>query len=148
MRLCLLPSLSNSSQIRWCLVHVNLVLYGQEQEVLKVMKRYVNFIQTLLEIIARTFDGYSSFAPAAGLAGCFALCSHLRCVVSTPDVFLFPLSFLNHCIYWATMSPNMESERRRPEGQIEHDINKYFGSFDSFKEEFNKKAKTLFGSGS
>jgi len=34
-----------------------------------------------------------------------------------------------------------------PKGEIADAINKKYGSFDKFKEEFSKKAATLFGSG-
>ena len=50
----------------------------------------------------------------------------------------------NHTFYWNSMSPNGGGE---PSGAIADAINKDFGSFEKFKEEFSAKAGTLFGSG-
>ncbi len=52
--------------------------------------------------------------------------------------------YLNHSIFWATMSPNGGGE---PTGAIKHAINEKWGSFDAFKEAFAKTAATQFGSG-
>jgi len=52
--------------------------------------------------------------------------------------------YLNHSIFWATMSPNGGGE---PTGAILHAINTKWGSFDAFKEAFAKTAATQFGSG-
>ena len=50
----------------------------------------------------------------------------------------------NHTFYWNGMKPNGGGE---PEGPVAEAIKTHFGSFDQFKEEFNNKAATLFGSG-
>lgn len=50
----------------------------------------------------------------------------------------------NHTFYWNCMSPNGGGE---PTGALADAINKNFGSFAKFKEEFSTKAATLFGSG-
>ncbi|MBI2499583.1 superoxide dismutase [Candidatus Woesearchaeota archaeon] len=50
----------------------------------------------------------------------------------------------NHSFFWKIMTPNSEKE---PSGEISKEINKIFGSFDKFKEEFSNKALTVFGSG-
>ncbi|MEZ4744041.1 MAG: Fe-Mn family superoxide dismutase [Bdellovibrionota bacterium] len=50
----------------------------------------------------------------------------------------------NHTFYWNCLSPNGGGN---PSGAIADAINKSFGSFDKFKEEFTTKAATLFGSG-
>lgn len=52
--------------------------------------------------------------------------------------------YYNHNLFWTVMSPNGGGE---PTGEIKEAINSAFGSFDSFKEEFSKAAKTQFGSG-
>ncbi len=52
--------------------------------------------------------------------------------------------FYNHNLFWTVMSPNGGGE---PSGELAAAINKAFGSFDTFKEEFNKAAATRFGSG-
>ncbi len=52
--------------------------------------------------------------------------------------------FYNHNLFWTVMSPNGGGE---PSGELADAINNAFGSFDAFKEEFNKAAATRFGSG-
>jgi len=50
----------------------------------------------------------------------------------------------NHSLFWKTLSPNGGGE---PSGELADKINAKFGSFDAFKEEFQKAAATRFGSG-
>ncbi|HAT6978810.1 TPA: superoxide dismutase [Fe] [Legionella pneumophila] len=50
----------------------------------------------------------------------------------------------NHTFYWHSMSPNGGSE---PKGKLAEAINKSFGSFAAFKEQFTQTAATTFGSG-
>ncbi len=50
----------------------------------------------------------------------------------------------NHTFYWNCLSPNGGGA---PEGAVAEAINAKWGSFDAFKEEFNKKAAANFGSG-
>jgi Fe-Mn family superoxide dismutase len=50
----------------------------------------------------------------------------------------------NHSLFWNILSPNGGGQ---PSGQLADAINAKFGSFDTFKEEFNKAAATRFGSG-
>lgn len=50
----------------------------------------------------------------------------------------------NHTFYWNSMSPNGGGA---PTGKVLDGINAKWGSFDSFKEEFNKSAAGNFGSG-
>lgn len=52
--------------------------------------------------------------------------------------------FYNHCLFWEVMSPDGGGE---PTGELAAAINKNFGSFTAFKEEFNNAAATRFGSG-
>jgi len=52
--------------------------------------------------------------------------------------------FYNHKLFWDIMSG---SGGGQPSGALMDAINKGFGSFDKFKEEFNNAAATRFGSG-
>lgn len=50
----------------------------------------------------------------------------------------------NHTFYWHSLSPKGGGA---PKGAIAKAIDKSFGSFDKFKEDFSKAATTVFGSG-
>lgn len=50
----------------------------------------------------------------------------------------------NHTFFFLTLSPNPQT---KPEGKLAEAIDKAFGSFDKFKEEFTKAAVGQFGSG-
>ena len=52
--------------------------------------------------------------------------------------------FYNHSLFWEVMSPNGGG---KPSGKVLEAIEKSFGSFDTFKEQFSKAAATRFGSG-
>jgi Fe-Mn family superoxide dismutase len=60
------------------------------------------------------------------------------------DAFNFGGATL-HNMYWATLQPS--STGNRPSGASEELINKKFGSYEKFKQEFIAKAKSLQGSG-
>lgn len=50
----------------------------------------------------------------------------------------------NHSLFWQIISPNGGGE---PTGELAEAINKKFGGYEGFKEEFSKAATTRFGSG-
>lgn len=52
--------------------------------------------------------------------------------------------YYNHALFWNFMSPQGGGA---PKGQLALDIQNVFGSFEKFKELFNKAAATRFGSG-
>eukprot|EP01029_Cantina_marsupialis_P003883 TRINITY_DN138_c0_g2_i1.p3 TRINITY_DN138_c0_g2~~TRINITY_DN138_c0_g2_i1.p3 ORF type:complete len:201 (+),score=28.15 TRINITY_DN138_c0_g2_i1:2373-2975(+) len=52
--------------------------------------------------------------------------------------------FYNHDLFWKVMSPNGGG---KPSGDLLESIERDFGSFEQFKEEFSKAAATRFGSG-
>ena len=52
---------------------------------------------------------------------------------------------LNHTLYFLQFNP--KPKHKEPQGKLAEAINRDFGSFDKFKEEFNKASTTLFGSG-
>ena len=52
--------------------------------------------------------------------------------------------FWNHTLFWNSMSPNGGGV---PKGALASAIDRDFGSFDHFKDEFSKAAATQFGSG-
>jgi Fe-Mn family superoxide dismutase len=50
---------------------------------------------------------------------------------------------LNHMFFWHCMTPN----KNKPSNKLLKILKKQFGSFDSFKNQFNEAAKKVFGSG-
>ena len=50
----------------------------------------------------------------------------------------------NHSLFWTVMGPGKGG---RPTGELAEAIDREFGSFEAFKEEFSKAAATRFGSG-
>ena len=52
--------------------------------------------------------------------------------------------FYNHSLFWKIMSPDGGGS---PSGNIAAALDKNFGSFDAFKDQFSKAAATRFGSG-
>jgi superoxide dismutase, Fe-Mn family len=52
--------------------------------------------------------------------------------------------FFNHNLFWSVMKPNGGGG---PSGDMKDAIERYFGSFDKFKETFSNAAATRFGSG-
>ena len=52
--------------------------------------------------------------------------------------------FYNHSLFWSVMSPNSGG---KPTGELATAIDRDFGSFENFKDEFAKAAATRFGSG-
>jgi Fe-Mn family superoxide dismutase len=52
--------------------------------------------------------------------------------------------FYNHSLFWLMMSPKKDQV---PSGELAAEINKTFGSFDAFKQQFGDAAKKIFGSG-
>lgn len=63
---------------------------------------------------------------------------------SDAGIFNNAAQIWNHTFYWNCMSPNGGGE---PEGDLAKAINKAFGSFEDFKQEFSTACATLFGSG-
>lgn len=60
------------------------------------------------------------------------------------EILYYLSSILNHNLYFYGMSSQGNKE---PQGTIAKDIQRYFGSFEKFKEQFIKKAMNLKGSG-
>ncbi|HQK37205.1 MAG TPA: superoxide dismutase [Bacteroidales bacterium] len=52
--------------------------------------------------------------------------------------------FYNHNLFWRWLSPNGGG---KPSGELADAINRYFGSFEQFRDEFSKAAAGRFGSG-
>ena len=63
---------------------------------------------------------------------------------SSGGIFNNAAQVWNHTFYWNGMKPNGGG---KPTGALAEAIDKAFGSFDTFKEEFSKCAVTTFGSG-
>ena len=51
---------------------------------------------------------------------------------------------INHSLFWQVMDPHGKG---KPDGILEIEINKTFGSFEEFQKEFENAGKTQFGSG-
>ena len=64
--------------------------------------------------------------------------------VSSGGIFNNAAQIWNHTFYWHCLSPNGGGE---PTGELADAINKSFGSFENFREEFTKTSVTTFGSG-
>jgi superoxide dismutase, Fe-Mn family len=63
---------------------------------------------------------------------------------SSGDVFNNAAQHYNHSVYWKSLSPQGGGE---PGGVLAEAIRQTHGSFQSFREDFNKKAAAIFGSG-
>jgi superoxide dismutase, Fe-Mn family len=63
---------------------------------------------------------------------------------SAGPVFNNAAQHFNHSVYWKSLSPQGGGE---PSGALGEAIRKSHGSFKSFREEFNKKANAIFGTG-
>ena len=63
---------------------------------------------------------------------------------SSGGIFNNAAQIWNHTFYWNCLSPNGGG---KPTGEIAAAIDSAFGSFDKFREEFNKRAAGNFGSG-
>ncbi|KTC94558.1 superoxide dismutase [Legionella erythra] len=63
---------------------------------------------------------------------------------SSGGIFNNAAQVWNHTFYWHCLSPNGGGE---PKGRLADLINKKFGSFSAFKEQFSQAAITTFGSG-
>jgi Fe-Mn family superoxide dismutase len=63
---------------------------------------------------------------------------------SSGDVFNNAAQHFNHTVYWRSLSPQGGGE---PRGALAEAIGKSHGSFQSFREDFNKKANAIFGTG-
>ena len=94
----------------------------------KHLQTYVNNLNALLP--GSPFEGLS-----------------LEEIVKTSEggVFNNAGQILNHNLYFTQFAA--PKENNAPTGRIADAINAQFGSFEAFKEEFEKKGATLFGSG-
>ncbi len=63
---------------------------------------------------------------------------------SSGGIFNNAAQIWNHSFYWNCLNPNGGGE---PKGALADAINRTFGSFAEFKDEFSKAAITTFGSG-
>ena len=89
----------------------------------------------------RYVDNLNNLLPATEFEG-----SSLEDIIktSTGSIFNNAAQVWNHTFYWRCLSPNGGGN---PPGKLADAINKTFGSFENFKEEFTKASVTIFGSG-
>lgn len=55
--------------------------------------------------------------------------------------------FFNHSLFWLVMAPESDASKADPDGALKEGLDAAFGSFEKFKEAFEGKATTQFGSG-
>ena len=63
---------------------------------------------------------------------------------SRDAINFFGGGFENHKLFWESMSPNSD---KKPHGRLADAIDVYFGSFDSFKDNFTTSSLSMQGSG-
>lgn len=77
----------------------------------------------------------------------------ITCPKNMPEAALAPImnnagGAYNHDLYFRQLAPvKSAGQSHLPEGKVKQMIENCFGSFESFKEEFSKKALSVFGSG-
>jgi len=54
---------------------------------------------------------------------------------------------INHTIFWTNLAPKNKGGGKEPSGELAEEINKEWGSLDSFKEEFSATTVAIQGSG-
>lgn len=54
---------------------------------------------------------------------------------------------INHSIFWSILCPPSKEGESKPSGKLAEMITRDFGSFDQFKEKFNKETTAIQGSG-
>ena len=86
-------------------------------------------------------DNLNKLLPGTDFEGC-----SLEEIIqkSSGGIFNNAAQVWNHTFYWNSLSPNGGG---RPSGKVLAAIEKSFGSFEKFKEQFSQKAITQFGSG-
>jgi Fe-Mn family superoxide dismutase len=95
----------------------------------------------MASIIKRIVTNLNNLVPGTEFEG---LSLEEIVVKSSGGLFNNAAQVWNHTFYWHCLAPNAGGE---PTGALANAINETFGSFATFKEEFNKCAITTFGSG-
>ena len=105
---------------------------GKETVELHYGKHYAGYLNTLNELIKGTdFENKS-----------------LVEIVKSSEGKLFNQAgqSLNHYLFFLQMAPQSEA-KQKPEGKLAEAIDKTFGSFEKFQEQFQTEAASVFGSG-
>ena len=62
------------------------------------------------------------------------------------DLAISAGGYYSHSLFWWSIMPT-QCANQSPEGQLLEDIEKYFGDFATFRDEFTRRAVSMFGSG-
>ena len=111
----------------------------------KHLAAYVNNLNALLEQSDASFDAAESENGRTELNG--LMLTELEVIVcrATGGILNNAGQILNHELYFGQFcAPKTDN---RPTGKLAEAIERDFGSFEAFKDEFQKKGATLFGSG-
>lgn len=106
--------------------------------------KYVKDVNVLLKRWRRNTKG--KHASRMSIIDIIRNLSHIPLLYRN-DLKNYGSGYINHNLYWSTISPNLQGEHRLPSGKIEKDIMNKFGSFSEFKSTFTDMANNYFGSG-
>ena len=100
-------------------------------------KHYLNYLNRLNELLVSLNYDFK-FTPEELIQNI-----EIFPLAKRDDIIFLVGGVINHELYFESMGPN----NNEPNGKLLNKINKQYGSYDNFKQEFIKNAKILVGSG-